>query len=93
MTESRSASKVIAIRKLFDSSRNVNLSTLLRVQEKYFVKCIETYEFEVELYVVLEHVPISLIQVIAASVHLKETHVTVIVEQIRFQSVSLKRQH
>jgi len=93
MTESRSASKVIAIRKLFDSSRNVNLSTLLRVQEKYFVKCIETYEFEVELYVVLEHVPISLIQVIAASVHLKETHVTAIVEQIRFQSVSLKRQH
>jgi len=93
MAESRSASKVIAIRKLFGSSRNVNLSTLLRVQGKYFVKCIEAYEFEVELYVVLEHVSISLVQVIAALVHLKETHVTAIVEQVRFQPVSLKRRH
>jgi len=53
ITKSRSTSKVIAIRKLFDSNKNVNLSTLLRIQGKYFVKCIEAYEFEVKLYVVL----------------------------------------
>jgi len=93
MTESDSASTVIAIRKLSGSSRNVNLFTLLRVQEKYFVKCIEAYEFEVDLYVILEHMSISLVQVVAALVHSRETHVTAIVEQIEFQPVSSKRRH
>lgn len=93
MTESDSASTVIAIRKLSDSSRNVNLFTLLRIQEKYFVKCIETYEFEADLYVILEHMPIFLVQVVAAFVHSRETHVTAIVEQVGFQPVSSKRRH
>jgi len=93
MAESGSASTVVAIRKLSDSSRNVNLFTLLRIQEKYFVKCIEAYEFGADLYVVLEHMPISLVQVVAASVHSRETHVAAIVEQVGFQPVSSKRRH
>ncbi len=93
MTESDSASTVIAIRKLSDSSRNVNLFTLLRVQEEYFVKCIKTYEFKVDLYVILEHMSISLVQVVATFVHSRETHVTAIVEQIEFQPVLSKRRH
>ena len=87
MAESRPASEV-AIRKLSGSSRNNNLSTLLRVQGEYFVKCIEAYEFGADLYVVLEHMPISLVQVIAAPVHLRETHVAAIVGQVGFQPVS-----
>lgn len=93
VTKDRSASKVIAIRKLSDSGRNISLSMLLQIQEKYFVKCTNAYEFEVELYVVLEHMSIFLIQVVATFVHSKETHVTAIVDQIRFQSISLKRRH
>jgi len=61
ITKSRSTSKVIAIKKLFNLNKNVNLFTLLRVQGKYFVKCIEIYEFEVELYVIFKHMLISLI--------------------------------
>jgi hypothetical protein len=93
MTKGRSASKTMAIRKFFGSSRNVNLSTFLQVQGKYFVKCIEAYEFKAELYVALEHMSISLIQVIATIVHLKETHVAAIVGQVEFQPVSPKRRH
>ncbi len=86
-TEDRSASEVVAVRKLSDSSRSENLSRLLQIQRQYFVKCIETYEFEVDLYIVLEHMSISLIQVVAASIHSQEAHVTAIVEQIRLQLV------
>ncbi|KAL8832496.1 MAG: hypothetical protein Q9191_000223 [Dirinaria sp. TL-2023a] len=71
-----SASEVVAVKKLSDSSRNISLSMLLRVQGEYFVRCTNAYEFEAELYVVLEHMSISLIQVVAAPVHPKETHVT-----------------
>ena len=86
-TEDRPASEVVAVRKLSDSSRSENLSRLLQIQEEYFVKCIEAYEFEVDLYIVLEHMLISLIQVIAAPIHSQETHVTAIVEQVRLQLV------
>ena len=92
-TEDRSASEVVAVRKLSDSSRSENLSRLLQIQRQYFVKCIEAYEFGADLYVVLEHMPISLVQVVAASVHSRETHVAAIVEQVEFQPVSSKRQH
>lgn len=61
LAESRPASKVVAIRKLPGSSRNANLSTLLRVQGEYFVKYTDAYEFGADLYVVLEHMPISLV--------------------------------
>ncbi len=93
MAESGPASAVVAIRKLSGSSRNANLSTLLRVQEEYFVKCTEAYEFGADLYVVLEHMPISLVQVVAAPVHPRETHVAAIVGQVEFQPVSPKRWH
>ncbi len=89
-TEDRSASEVVAIRKLSDSSRSENLFRLLQIQRQYFVKCIETYEFEADLYIVLEHMSISLVQVVAASIHPQEAHVTAIVEQIRLQLVWLK---
>ena len=64
MAKGRPASETVAIRKLSGSTRNANLSTLLRVQGEYFVKCTGAYEFGAELYV-LEHMPISLVQVIA----------------------------
>ena len=83
----RSASDVVAVRKLSGSSRSENLSRLLQIQGEYFVKCIEAYEFEVDLYIVLEHMSISLVQVIAASIHSQETHVAAIVGQIRLQLV------
>jgi len=58
-----------------------------------FVKCTDAYEFGAELYVVLEHMPISLVQVVAAPVHTKETHVAAIVGQVRFQPISPNRRH
>lgn len=85
------AAEVIAIRKLSGSSRNDSLSTLLQVQGEYFVKCTEAYESEADLYIVLEHIPISLVQVVAASVHSGETHVAAIVGQVRFQLISPQR--
>ena len=91
MTKSRLISKVIAIKKLSSSSKNVNLFMLFQIQKKYFVKCTNAYEFEIELYVVLEYMSIFLIQVIAILVYLKKTYVTSIVDQIEFQSISLKR--
>jgi len=93
MAESRPASEVVAVRKLSGSSRNTSLSMLLRVQGEYFVKCIDAYEFGAELYVVLEHMPISLVQVVAAPVHPKEAHVAAIVGQVGFQPVPPKRRH
>ena len=93
MAKGRLVSEVIAVRKLSDSSRNVSLFMLLQIQEEYFVRCTNAYEFEVELYVVLEHMSISLIQVVAASVHLKEAHVASIVGQVGFQSILFKRRH
>jgi hypothetical protein len=93
MAKGRPASERVAIRKLSGSSRNANLSTLVRVQGEYFVKCTGAYEFGAELHVVLEHMPISLVQVIAAPVHLKETHVAAMVGQVGFQPVSPKRRH
>jgi hypothetical protein len=93
MAKGRPDSKVVAIRKLSGSSRNANLSTLLRIQGKYFVKCTGAYEFGGELYVVLEHMSISLVQVIAVPVYPKETHVAAIIEQVKFQPVSPKRRH
>lgn len=80
VAKNRSALKVIAIRKLSDLSRNISLSMLLRIQRKYFVKCANAYEFEIEIYVVLEHMSIFLVQVVAALVHSKETHVISIVD-------------
>lgn len=85
----RPASKVVAVRKLSGSGRNTSLSILLRVQGEYFVRCTDTYEFGAELYVVLEHMLISLVQVVAAPVHPKETHVSAIVGQVRFQPITL----
>jgi len=79
VAKGRLASKVIAIRKLLGSSKNTSLSMLLRVQGEFFVRCMDAYEFGVELYVVLEHMPISLVQVVAAFVHSKEAHVVAIV--------------
>ena len=78
----RPASEVVAVRKLSGSSRDASLSMLLRVQGEYFVRCTDAYEFGAELYLVLEHMPISLIQVVAAPVHLKDTHVASIVGQV-----------
>ncbi|KAL8644731.1 MAG: hypothetical protein Q9210_007106, partial [Variospora velana] len=52
---------------------------LLRVQGEYIVRCKDAYEFEAELYVVLEHLLISLVQVVAAPVHPKEAHMAAIV--------------
>jgi len=91
VAKGRLASEVVAIRKLSSSSRNTSLSMLLRVQGEYFVRCTNAYEFEVELYVVLEHMSISLVQVVAALVYPKEAHVATIVGQVEFQSISLKR--
>ena len=82
------ATEVVAIRKLSGSSRNDSLSTLFQVQGEYFVKCIEAYESEADLYIVLEHMSIALVQVVAASVHSRETHVTAIVGLVRFQPIS-----
>ena len=55
------ASEVVAVRKLSGSSRNASLSMLLRVQGEYFVRCTDAYKFGTELYIVLEHMPISLV--------------------------------
>ena len=55
------AAEVVAIRKLSGSSRNDSLSTLFQVQGEYFVKCIEAYEPEADLYIVFEHMSISLV--------------------------------
>lgn len=86
-TEGRSAAEVIAVRKLSGPSRSGNLSRLLQIQGQYFVKYIEAYEFEADLYVVLEHMPISLVQVVAAPIHPQEAHVAAIVGQVRLQRV------
>ena len=80
--------EVVAIRKLSGSSKNDSLSTLFQVQGEYFVKCAEAYESEADLYIVLEHMPISLVQVVTAPVHPRETHVAAIVGQVRFQPIS-----
>lgn len=80
--------EVVAIRKLSGSSKNDSLSTLFQVQGEYFVKCTEAYESEADLYIVLEHMPISLVQVVAAPVHPRETHVAAVVGQVRFQPIS-----
>ncbi len=93
VAKGRPASKVVAVRKLSGSGRNTSLSMLLRVQGEYFVKCTDAYEFGAELYIILEHMPISLVQVVAAPVHLKETHVAAIVGQVRFQPISPKCRH
>ena len=87
------ASEVVAVKKLLGSSRNTSLSMLLRVQGEYFVKCTDAYEFGAELYVVLEHMPISLVQVVAAPVHPKEAHVASIVGQVGLQPIPPKRRH
>ena len=57
----RPASEVVAVRKLLGSSRNASLSMLLRVQGEYFVRCTDTYKFGAKLYIVLEHMLISLV--------------------------------
>ena len=93
VAKGRPALEVVAVRKLSGSSRNASLSMLLQVQGEYFVRCTDAYEFGAELYVVLEHMPISLVQVVAAPVHLKEAHVASIVGQVGFQPISSKRQH
>ena len=85
VTDSHSASEVIVIRKLSDSSRNVNLSMFLQVQGEYFIKCIEAYKFRADLYIVLEHMSISLLQVVAAPVQPQKAHMAAIVKQVRFQ--------
>jgi hypothetical protein len=86
-TEGRPASEVVAVRKLSGPSRSENLSRLLQIQGQYFVKCIEAYEFGADLYIVLEHMPISLVQVVAAPIHPQEAHVAAIVGQVRLQPV------
>ena len=62
MAKGRPGSKVVAIRKLSGSSRNVKFSTLLRVQADYFIKCTGAYEFRADFYLVLEHMPVSLVK-------------------------------
>jgi len=84
---------MIAIRKLLSLNKNVNLFILLQVQEKYFIKCIKIYEFEVNLYVILEHMSIFLVQIVATFVHSKETHVIAIVKLIEFYFILSKRRH
>ncbi|KAK3167992.1 hypothetical protein OEA41_004438 [Lepraria neglecta] len=83
--------EAVAIRKLSGLSRNDSLSTLFQVQGEYFVKCTEAYESGADLYIVLEHIPISLVQVVAAPAYPGETHVAAIVGQVRFQPVAPHR--
>ena len=93
VTKSRSTSEMVAVRKLSGSNKNINLFMLLRAQGEYFVKCTNVYEFEAELYIVLEHMFISLIQIVATFIHSKKIHITSIIDQIRFQPISFKRQY
>ncbi len=86
-TEDRPASEVVAIRKLSGSGRNENPSRLLQIQRECFVKCIEAYELEADLYIVLEHMSFSLVQVVAAPIHPQEAHVAAIHGQGRLQLV------
>lgn len=53
MTKGHPASKVVAIRKLSGSSRNVKFSTLLRLQGEYLIKCTGAYKFGADFYLVL----------------------------------------
>lgn len=85
--------EMIAIRKHSSSSRNDSLSTLCQVQGECFVKCTEAYESEADLYIVLEHMPNPLVQVVAAPVHPRETHVAAIVRQGKFRPNSPQRRH
>lgn len=86
-TGGRPASPVVAVRKLSGPSRSENVSRLLQIQGEYFVKCTEAYEFGADLYIVLKHMSISLIQIVAAPIHPQETHVAAIVGQVSRQPV------
>ncbi len=76
------AAEKVAIKKLSGPSRDAELSTLRQVQGKYFVKFVEAYSMEDDLYIILEFMPISLVQIVAATVQPREVHVAAIVAQV-----------
>lgn len=76
----------VAIRKLSGPSRDAELWALRQEQGKHFVSCIEACRTEYDLYIVLVSMPISLIQIVAATVQPGETHVMAILAQAWFPS-------
>lgn len=79
---SADAAKLVAIKKLSGPSRDAQFETLRQVQGKHFVSFVEAYRTEDDLYIVLELMPISLVQIVAATVQLREVHVASIVAQV-----------
>ena len=54
------------IKKLLAPSTDAKLSMLRQIQDSFFVSCVEVFHFEDALYVVSEHMTISLLQIVAA---------------------------
>ena len=79
---SEEAANLVAIKTLSGPNRDAKLETLRQVQGKHFVSFVEVYRTEDDLYLVLELMPISLVQVVAATVQSRKVHVASIVAQV-----------
>ncbi|MCJ1446767.1 MAG: hypothetical protein MMC23_007274 [Stictis urceolatum] len=73
---------LIAIRTISKLKHNYSLSMLHFIQNRFFLRVIETYEFNKKWFVITKHLPISLNQIVAEPNYPSESQVAAIVGQI-----------
>lgn len=76
------ASGLVVVKEFSRANAESRLSMLRQVLDSYFVSCIEIFHFEDRLYMVSEHMTMSLLQIVAAPRYPRENHVAAIIGQI-----------
>ena len=76
------ASGLVVVKEFSRANAESRLSMLRQVLDSYFVSCIEIFHFEDRLYMISEHMTMSLLQIVAASRYPRENHVAAIIGQV-----------
>ncbi len=74
--------KHVIMKSFLKSDSHEKLHMLHHIQHDNFVVVLESFSFEKFFYVILEHMNISLVQIIASSLYFDEQELTVILKQI-----------
>ena len=88
MKKDHKRQRLLAIRELQESYEDDYFSMRCFLQNDYFVRAIEAYLFDSSLFIVSEHMPLSLNQIIAVPTWPNELLVAAIVGQVSLLDLS-----
>ena len=76
------ASELVVVKEFSRANAESRLLMLRQVLDNSFVSCIEIFHFEDMLYMISEHMTMSLLQIVAAPRYPRENHVAAIIGQV-----------